>query len=162
MAAQSITLPGNNEYLNVTMFCNNPAEMSAYLNSLSQFEDAKFITDFNFNLRYGYLRMKPRKPEYILIDDFFSREQIRKFIRKVRKNVKTQQIPVAILKSRNTQLIVGDVQDYILKDSFTPERLFHAIRNSRNIRKAQIILYKRYKKSKRLYSNLIKSVRKLF
>ena len=162
MEAPSITMTGGDEHLNVMMFCNNPAEMSEYLNSLSKFEGAKFITDFDFNLRYRNLRMLPRKPEYILIDDFFSREQIRKFIRKVRKNVKTQEIPVAILKSRNTQIIVSDVQDFILKDNFTPERLFHAMRNSRNVRKAQIILYRRYKKSKRLYSNIIKSVRKFF
>jgi hypothetical protein len=162
MDAQPISIPDSDDRLNVMMFSNNPAEMSVYMNNLSNFKGAKFNPHFHFSLRYRYLRMLAMKPAYILIDDFFSREQIRKFIRKVRRNIKTQEIPVAILKSRNTQFYVDDVQDYILKDGFTPERLFHSVRNSRNIRKAQIILYKTYKKSKKQYLSIIKSLRRLF
>jgi hypothetical protein len=154
----AITIPEDRTDVNVMMFGNNPAEMSVFLTSLSDFAEAKFITNFYFNLRYRSLRINEAMPEYIVIDDCYPVDQISKFIRKVRRNFKTHSIPVAILKTKNTPILINDVQDYLLKESLTPERLLHAVRNSRNIRMTQIILYKTYKRSKKHYSKLMTSI----
>jgi CheY-like chemotaxis protein len=157
------TTPVNNAEngVKVMVFGNNPAEMSTFLTPLNRFEGAKFVTDFYFNLKYKYLRIQSLIPEYILIDDCYPRDQIKRFIKKIRRNVRTQEIPIAILKTRNIPLPFTGVQDYLLKDSFSPERLLYAIRNSRNIRKAQVILYKTYKRSRRQYSILMKFFKKI-
>jgi hypothetical protein len=155
----AITFPEDRSDVNVMMFGNNPAEMSVLLTSLSDFKDANFKTDFYFNLRFRNLRITEEKPEYIVIDDSYSIDQIKKFIRRVRRNFKTHSIPVAILKTNNTQILLDDVQDYLLKETLTPDRLLHAVRNSRNIRMAQVILYKTYKQSKRHYARVISTIK---
>jgi hypothetical protein len=162
MNVQTIAIPEINDQVNVMMFGNNPAELSKYLINLSNFQEARFNTNFNFNLRFRHLRLQNLVPEYIVIDDCYPIDQIRKFVRRMRRNVKTHAIPVAILKTSNTPIFITDVQDFLLKESFTPDRLLHAVRNSRNIRKAQVILYMTYKRSRRQYSRLINSIKKLF
>lgn len=149
MNAQNMIGTDPNDDLNVIMIGNNPSELSGYLSKLSNFQRVRFITSFRFNLMKSIMDIRKWKPHYIIIDDYFPTKQIRKFIRRIRRNVDTQEIPVAILKSNNRHLPVTGVQDFLLKENFTAERLLHAIRNSRNIRKAQIILYKTCKRSRK-------------
>jgi hypothetical protein len=56
-------------------------------------------------------------------------------------------------------VLVNGIQDFFLKESFSAERLFYAIPNSRKIRRAQIILYKTYKRSRRHYQNISEKIR---
>ena len=149
MNAQSMVVSDSNDNLNVILIGNNPSELSGYLSKLSNFQGVKFITSFRFNLMKSLLDIRKWKPHYIVIDDYFPAKQMRKFIKQIRRNVDTQEIPVAILKSNNRHLQVTGVQDFFLKENFTAERLVNAIRNSRNIRKAQVILYKTYKRSRK-------------
>ena len=144
------------------MIGNNPAELSGYQYHLSQFEPVRFKTNFAFNLRRSFFEVRTWQPQYILIDDNFPSDQIRKFIRRVRKNVKTQAIPVALLKSSNRHLLISGIQDYFLKDNFNAERLYSAVRNSRNIRMAQVILYRSYKRGKRQFRKLRERLKNLF
>ncbi len=154
MSGQTMMLSENGDNLNVMVIGNNPAEVSGYLSRLTNFQGVKFITNCCFNLRKSFLEIRNWRPHYIMIDDYFPKEQIRKFIRRIRRNANTQEIPVAILKSNNQQMLITGVQDFLLKESFTPETLLHAIRNSRNIRKAQVILYKTYKRSKKHFRKI--------
>lgn len=162
MSGETMLLTNNPDNLNVMVIGNNPAELSGYLKKLSSFQGVRFITGFCFNLRKSMMEIRNWNPQYIVIDDCFSREQIRKFIRRIRRNVKTQEIPVALLKSNNKHILIPDIQDYLLKENFTPERLLHAIRNSRNMRKAQVILYRTYKRSKRNFKKLREFFNNLF
>ncbi len=162
MSGQTILLSENTDNLNVMVIGNNPAEVSSYLSRLTSFQGVKFITNCCFNLRKSFFEIRNWRPHYIVIDDYFPTEQIRKFIRRIRRNANTQEIPVAILKSNNRQMLISGVQDYLLKENFTPEMLVHAIRNSRNIRKAQVILYKTYKRSKKHFKKIRESFNRLF
>ena len=162
MGGQSMSISENPDNVNVMLIGNNPAEVSGYLSKLSNFKGVRFITTCCFNLRKSFMEIRNWKPHYIVIDDYFPRNQIRKFIRRIRRNVNTQEIPVAILKSSNRSILIKGVQDYLLKDSFTPERLYHAIRNSRNIRKAQVILYMTYKRSKRNFRKIRQFISDIF
>ena len=158
MNAQNMLISDPNDNLNVILIGNNPLELSGYLSKLSNFKGVRFITSFRFNLMKSLMDIRNWKPHYIVIDDYFPSDQIRKFIRRIRNNVETQEIPVAILKSSNRHLPVTGVQDFLLKENFSAERLLNAIRNSRNIRKAQVILYKTYKRSRRHFLKFRESI----
>ena len=161
MTAQNMIVSDPNDNLNVILIGNNPSELSGYLSKLSNFQGVRFITSFRFNLMKSLMEIRKWKPHYIVIDDYFPTRQIRKFVKRIRRNVETQEIPVAILKSNNRHLPVTGVQDFLLKENFSAERLFNAIRNSRNIRKAQIILYKTCKRSRKHILKFRKSVNTL-
>ena len=121
-----------------------------------------FIADVSFDLRDSISRVFKQKPSYILLDDCYPVVQIKKFIRKIRSNRKTEGIPIALLKSSNEYVRVDGIQDFFLKDNFSADRLFYAIRNSKKIRRTQIMFYKSYKKSRRHYQSLKTYLKKYF
>ena len=132
---------------NVFLIGNNPQEMALMENNLTKFSKMDFIAEVGFDLRRSISKVFKANPSYILLDDCYPVKQIKKFIKRIRQNSKTQNIPIAILKSSNKYHIrVDDIQEFFLKDSFSPDRLFYAIKNSRKIRRTQIVLYKLNKK----------------
>ena len=130
----------DNRY-SVFLIGNNPQEISLMKTHLTKFNKIDFIAEVGFDLRRSISRVFKTKPSYILLDDCYPVKQIRKFIKRIRQNNKTQNIPIAILKSSNKHHVrVDDIQDFFLKDSFSADRLFYAIRNSRKIRRTLIAL----------------------
>ena len=146
---------------NVLIVGNNPKEIANFCINLINFDKINFFTDVSFDLKESLSVALKNRPNYILLDDCFPAKQLKKFISRIRQNNKTQDIPVGLLKSSNkTQILVNGIQDFFLKDNFSAERLFYAISNSRKIRRAQIILYKAYKRSRRHYQNISDNVKK--
>lgn len=141
---------------------NNPQEISSMKKDLSKFHKMDFIADVGFDLRDSLSKILELKPSYILLDDCYPVVQVKKFIRRIRNNRKTEEIPIALLKSSNKYVRVEGVQDFFLKDNFSAERLFYAIRNSKKIRRTQIVFYKSYKKSRRHYQSLMAYLKKYF
>ena len=157
----NITESGNR--YNVFLIGNNPQEISSMEHNLTKYGKMNFIAEVGFDLMDSLSKVLKHRPSYILLDDCYPVVQIKKFIRRIRRNSKTEDIPIAILKSSNKHhLRVEGIQDFFLKDSFSAERLFFAVKNSRKIRRTQIILYKSYKRSRRHYSNIIRSLKNLF
>jgi len=155
-----IQMTGTNKGFNVLIVGNNPKELANFYINLINFDRINFLTDVSFDLKESISVALKNKPNYILLDDCYPAKQLRKFINRIRNNNKTQDIPVGILKSSNkSHILVSGIQDFFLKDNFSAERLFYAIPNSRKIRRAQIILYKTYKRSRRQYQNLSEKLR---
>jgi len=153
-------MSGTNKGYNVLIVGNNPKELANFYINLINFDRTNFFTDVSFDLKESMSVALRTRPNYILLDDCYPAKQIRKFISRIRNNNKTQDIPVGILKSSNkSQVLVSGIQDFFLKENFSAERLFYAISNSRKIRRAQIILYKTYKRSRRQYKNITEKVR---
>jgi DNA-binding response OmpR family regulator len=156
------SMTGNDKGYNVLIVGNNPKELAGFYINLISFEKMNFFTDVSFDLTESLAVALKNRPNYILLDDCYPAKQLKKFISRIRNNNRTQHIPVGILKTSNkSQILVNGIQDFFLKDSFSAERLFYAIRNSRKIRRAQIILYKTYKRSRRHYQNLSDKLRDL-
>lgn len=149
-----MNLAETSDRYNVFLIGNNPQEMSSMENNLSKYHKMDFIADVGFDLRDSLAKVLKQKPSYILLDDFYPVIQIKRFIRRIRNNRETESIPIALLKSSNRHIRIDGIQDFFLKDNFSAERLFYAIRNSRRIRRTQIVLYKSYKKSRRHFQNL--------
>lgn len=147
---------------NVFLIGNNPQEMASIKNNLGKYNKMNFIAQVGFDLRDSISEVFKYRPSYILLDDCYPVIQIKRFIKRIRHNSKTQNIPIALLKSSNKYHVrVDGIQDFFLKDSFSAERLFYAIRNSRKIRRTQILLYKSYKKSRRHYQSFIRYLKNL-
>jgi DNA-binding response OmpR family regulator len=148
-------MSGTNKGYSVLIVGNNPKEMADFYINLINFERTNFLADVSFDLNESMSVAIKNRPNYILLDDCYPVKQLKKFVSRIRNNTKTQDIPVGILKSCNKkQILVNGIQDFFLKDNFTAERLFYAITNSRKIRRAQIILYKTYKRSRKQYQNI--------
>lgn len=146
---------------NVMLIGNNPKELADYNSSLINEKKFRFVTDVSFDLMESIQSIFRNKPVYILVDDGLGIHALRKFIGEIRSKSKTKEIPIALLKSSNKrQLLISGIQDYLLKDNFSAERLYYSIMNSRKIRRTQIFLYKTYKKSKKNYNGIFKSIRK--
>jgi CheY-like chemotaxis protein len=146
-------LTENSDRYNVFLIGNNPQEISLMENNLSKYHRMDFIADVGFDLRDSLSKVFKNKPSYILLDDCYPVVHIRRFIQRIRNNRQTEEIPIALLKSSNRFVRIEGIQDFFLKDNFSAERLFYAIRNSRKIRRTQIVLYKSYKKSRRHYQS---------
>lgn len=145
---------------NILLVGNNPKELAGYYLNLLKFERIKFLADVCFDLKESINRVFRNRPNYILLDDRYPVKQLRKFINRIRRNNQTQDIPVGILKTSNrSDILIHDIQDYFLKDNFSAERLFYSLSNSRKFRRAQIILYKTYKKNKKRYHDFSARIR---
>lgn len=156
-----MNLTDTSDRFNVFLIGNNPQEMSSMENNISKYHKMDFIADVGFDLRDSLSEVFKHRPSYILLDDCYPVVQIKKFIRRIRNNPKTEGIPIALLKSSNQYVRVDGIQDFFLKDNFSAERLFYAIRNSRKIRRTQIVLYKSYKKSRRHFQSFKANLKKL-
>ena len=151
---------GKNQF-NVMLIGNNPKELSDYSASLINEKKIRFVTDVSFDLTKSIQKIVQNKPGYILVDDLLGIQALKKFISELRSKSKTEEIPIALLKSSNKRLLlISGIQDYLLKDNFSAERLYYSIMNSRKIRRTQIFLYKTYKKSIKHYNVLLKSIGK--
>lgn len=146
-----MSLTDTNHRYNVFLIGNNPQEISCMEHNISKFHKMDIIAEVGFDLRDSLHKVLRLEPSYILLDDCYPVAQIKKFIRRIRNNTKTKNIPIALLKSSNRSVRVDGIQDFLLKENFSAERLFYAIRNSRKIRRTQILLYKSYKKSRHHY-----------
>ena len=152
----------NSDRYNIFLIGNNPQEISTMESNLSKYHRMDFIADVGFDLRDSLSKVFKQKPNYILLDDCYPLIQVRRFIQRIRNNRQTEEIPIALLKSSNRHVRIDGIQDFFLKDNFSADRLFHGIKNSRKIRRTQIVLYRLNKKRRRQYQNLKYSIKNLF
>jgi PleD family two-component response regulator len=150
----------SNGQINVLLIGNNPLEMTQIYDYLRNLKKKKVIADFCFDLKDSIKRVLNVKPNYILLDDTLSKKYIREFVDKVRKNKKTQDIPIALLKSSNKyQIVSSGIHDFLLKEHLTSDRLWKSIINAIRLKRTQrIINYTVYKKKSEI-NRLFQKVR---
>lgn len=138
------------EPLNVLLIGNNPIDMSRTLEQINQLRGRKIITEIAFDLRSIVERLMNFTPNFILIDDNIGRAELNQAVETLARTRKTRNIPITVLKNSNYQesSASSGVLDYILKQNFSPESLYTAIRNSLKFRRTQLYLYKAYARRK--------------
>ncbi len=151
-----IDLSRTAEPLNVLLIGNNPIDMSKTLEKINQLKGRKIITEIAFDIRSVAERLNSFTPNFVLIDDNIGRAEIALAVETLNKSKKTKDIPITVLKNSNYQesAQTSGVLDYILKQNFSPESLYNAIRNSLRIKRAQAYLYAAYRKRKGQFSRL--------
>jgi DNA-binding NarL/FixJ family response regulator len=146
----NVELSKASEPVNVLLIGNNPIDLSRTLEKINQLRGRKVITEIAFDLRSIVERLMRFTPNFILIDDNIGRAELAQAISALTKSRKTKNIPITVLKNSNYQEATptSGVLDYILKQSFSPEALYSAIRNSLKFRRTQAYLYKAYRRRK--------------
>ena len=103
---------------------NNPIEMTSIYNILVGFRSKSYLTDVCFDLKDSFDKITRAKPEVLLVDDNLGSNDIQKMVMILRKNFKTRNIKVIVLKSSNRSFqVIDNVDDYILKDSVNARTL---------------------------------------
>lgn len=149
MATTLSKKPKKNPF-NILLIGNNPRELSSVYNLLKKIKKREFITDIAFDLKNIFLRIARFRPNFILIDDALNKRQIKKLLNRLRRNKKTQDIPIAVLKSSNYNETLNEgVSDFILKENMSSDSLYHSILNS--IRFHKTYRYLRYAYRKRAW-----------
>lgn len=138
------------EPLNVLLIGNNPIDLSSTLEKIHQLRGRKVITEIAFDLRSIVERLINFTPNFILIDDNIGRTELAQAVTTLTRSRKTKNIPITVLKNSNYQESSpsSGILDYMLKQNFSPESLYTAIRNSLKFRRTQLLLYKAYRSRK--------------
>jgi DNA-binding NarL/FixJ family response regulator len=144
------------EPLNVLLIGNNPIDMGTTLEKINQIKGRKIMTEIAFDIRSVVERLMKFSPNFILIDDNIGKAEMALAVETLNKTRKTKNIPITVLKNSNytetTQ--TSAVLDYVLKQNFSTDSLYTAIRNSLRLRRAQAFLYSAYRKRKGQLSRL--------
>jgi response regulator of citrate/malate metabolism len=138
------------EPLNVLLIGNNPIDMGKTLEKINQIKGRKIITEIAFDLKSIVERLMRFNPNFILIDDNIGKSELELAVDTLSKTRKTKNIPITVLKNSNYQETSpsSGILDYLLKQNFSSESLYMAIRHSLKFRRTQLLLYKAYKKRK--------------
>ncbi|HEY0655122.1 MAG TPA: hypothetical protein VGD65_18435 [Chryseosolibacter sp.] len=131
--------------------------MGRTLEKVNQIKGRKIITEIAFDIKSIVERLMKFSPNFILIDDNIGKAEMALAVETLNKTRKTRNIPITVLKNSNytesTQ--TSAVLDYVLKQNFSTESLYTAIRNSFRLRRAQAFLYATYNKRKGQLKRLV-------
>jgi CheY-like chemotaxis protein len=146
----NVDITRTSEPLNVLLIGNNPIDMSKTLEKIHQIKGRKIITEIAFDLQSIVERLIRFNPNFILIDDNLGKSGLTQAVNTLSRTRKTKNIPITVLKNSNYQEATpsSGVLDYLLKQNFSSESLYTAIRNSLKFRRTQLYLYRAYQKRK--------------
>lgn len=112
---------------------NNPIEMTSIYNILIGIRSKNYLTDVCFDVKDSFDRITKTKPEVIFIDDNLLLDDIKKMVRVLKQNNKTKEIKIITLKSSNWGYrSIDDVDDYILKDAISTDKLDRLMQKNLN------------------------------
>lgn len=126
--------------------------MSTLLQKLAQIRERRIFAESAFDVKSIWSRLASFKPTYILIDDNIGHHELVDTVHALAHDRRTKNIPITVLKNSNYResILSVDVIDYVLKQSLTPEALFHALKNSLKIKRAGQYLVDAYRKRRKL------------
>jgi CheY-like chemotaxis protein len=154
---------GSHEPYNVLLIGNNPMTLGSIYKKLMGLKDKRLIIDFCFDCQKSIMRALRFRPNIIFLDDNINKKLIRKFIDRINRNKRTKDIPIALLKSSNyNEVVTSGVQDYLLKENITSERLYHTMRNAGKFKRTARLLKIASRRRKRQFNYLLRSVKRYF
>ncbi len=135
--------------IRVLLIGNNPIELSPIYDALNNFSKKKFKTEIAFNIHDSILKAIKFKPRCIVLDDNVERENIRTFMEQLRGDERTAAIPVTLMKNSNrSESFSAGIQDFVLKENLTTDRIARSIFNAIRYSKTQRFLFNTYYKNK--------------
>ncbi len=150
--------PGNSEKpddsLRVLLVGNNPIEMSRIFNELHTLKGKILRIDTSFSDDDTIKKIMLQDLNCIIIDDNLGINPLKSLINKINLLGK-EALTITLLKTKNSQEVISGVQDYLLKESITPERIYLSLKNAIKFRKTQKYLKIKYytgkKRLKRMF-----------
>ena len=148
----------SSDSMNIYLIGNNPVDLSSIYNLLKSIKNRTYKTEITFDLKGVFRKITRFDPACILIDDNMEKFKLTKLVKRLRSHSRTKHIPIAIIKNSNyEEPPVQDVQEFLWKDSLTPERLQNSILNSIRIKKMQRYLAINYKIKRRQLGKLFQN-----
>ncbi len=140
--------------IKVLLVGNNPIEMSTLYEGLQTLQGKITNVSTSFTDDDTLKIIASESPNCIIIDDNLGVNSLKILIDKINQLGKDA-ISITLLKTRNTQEAIHGVQEYLLKESITPERIYHSLKNVIKFRKTQKYLKVKYytgkKRLKRMF-----------
>lgn len=129
--------------LNILLVGNNPIELSQVYEALKDVSGKISSIDTAFSEKDTIRKINSSQPDCLVLDDNIGLSSLKLLIDKVEKLGK-EAISITLLKSHNGQKLIAGVQEYLMKESLTGERLYKALRNIIRFRKTQQFLKMKY------------------
>jgi len=134
--------------LAVLVVGNNPSNVGKIYTNLLTARGRKLVAHFAFDLRNILSRIRKTKPTSIIIDDTLGQKQISWLVSKIRKSRSLKGIAITLIKSSNSELPASNgVDELVLHQEITRERLYQAVLNSLKFRKYKEYFSKHKRKS---------------
>jgi nicotinate-nucleotide pyrophosphorylase len=158
---KSTLAPENsNEPLQVLLIGNNPLELASIYETLKKYSKRQVIIDCCFDFQQSVVKALKLNPSCILLDDAFSKKRLKNFINRINQNNKTSHIPITLLKSNNYGGITSSgIQEYVLKDGISTERLYSSIINAIQFKRTHRIIKIEHRRRKRQLNKLITQIK---
>ena len=148
------------EPINILLVGNNPMDLGHVYQYLTKFPNRKVIIDYCFDLKDSIIKALKSRPTCILLDDTYSKKIIKNFIDTINGNNKTKDIPITLLKSSNYRdIVTSGVQEFLLKENLTSDRLYKTIFNAIKFKRTQRILKIERRRRKRQLDKLMQSIK---
>ncbi|MFW5761119.1 MAG: hypothetical protein ACOCXH_09085 [Cyclobacteriaceae bacterium] len=156
----TITRESTSEPLQVLLVGNNPLELAGIYENLKKYTNRKVIIDCCFDFQQSISKALKWNPSCILLDDTFSKKLLKSFINRINQNDKTAHIPITLLKSNNYGGIASSgIQEYVLKEDASTEKLYRSIINAIQFKRTQRILKVERRRRKRQLKKLMNQIR---
>ncbi|GAA5035564.1 hypothetical protein GCM10011506_32270 [Marivirga lumbricoides] len=142
------------ESISVLLVGNNPIEMSRVYESLTTLKEKIFKIDTSFSDDDTMKKIASSNPNCIIIDDNLGIASLKHLIEKINLLGK-EALSITLLKTKNSQEVLYGVQEYLMKESLTPDRIYFSLVNALRFRKTQKYLKIKYyagkKRLKRMF-----------
>lgn len=140
--------------INVLIVGNNPIEMSVIYEGLRNLKGKIKQISTSFSDEDTLKKIATDNPNCIIIDDNLGISGLKSLIDKI-NHLGKEALSITLLKTKNTQEAIYGVQEYLLKESITPERIYSSLKNAIRFRKTQKYLKVKYytgkKRLKRMF-----------
>jgi len=148
--------------LRVLLVGNNPMFLGKLYQKLKALKNHTFIIDFSFDFKESLMKAFRLRPSVILVDDAVGKGVVRGFIDRINSDRRTRDIPITLLKTSNyRQVVTSGVQDFLLKENLSPERLYHSIMNAVKFKRTARLLKIARRKKERQISRWVKSIKEM-
>lgn len=142
--------------LSVLLISNNPIEMSKIYEYIKKVRGRSITLNTAFSMAECVGKALRLRPDCILIDDSFSKSQIEEMVTKVNKH-KNINTSFALLKTSNYGVAAANgIQEFMLKDDLSSEKLVRSILNAMRLKQTQNFLVRTYRVNKRLMKRIIR------
>lgn len=149
------------EPLQVLLVGNNPTELAHIYENLKKYTKRQVIIDCCFDFQQSIMKAFKSQPSCILLDDTFSKKRLKSFINRINQSNRTSDIPITLLKSDNFNSITSSgVQEYVLKEGVSSERLYRSITNAIQLKRTQRLLKVEKRKRKRQLNKLMTQIKR--
>ena len=141
-AATASQEPGVINTMKVLLIGNNPIELGKLYDGLKSLKH-QFHLETSFTSDDALTKISNTAPNCIVIDDNIGNSTIKSIIKNIQLLGK-EAASITLLKTKNVEGVTSGIQEFLLKDSLTPEHLYKALQNASRFHKTQQYLKIKY------------------